>query len=198
MYNKFLNKSEPLRSPCSGFWSTTRIEYTNATAARSIWGVWYLVIYLGSRDFTIKKAYEALQGKLPVSPLYKCKKESCVLWNTQIRFLVTVKGQAQHKKHIAKKTHAFKWLFLSLPQHCSEETLMHLFFTCSFCDLWWAFLEKWFCWPEEGLERDFLEKLSWLLADTFGLTEMLLLFMVLHFLSLAGREFQGWNWAQSS
>lgn len=95
-----------------------------------------------SPEFSVKKAYELLQGNAPVSPAFKWLWESCIQGKHKCFFWLFLRDRL-NTCNLLRRKHMFLLDYTCvLCPSGMEETLVHLFLTCAFSQA---------CWRELGI-----------------------------------------------
>lgn len=86
----------------------------------------------GSPDYSSKKAYKQLMGTTPISPVFKWMWKSCCRGRHKFFFWLLLRDRLNTRNILRRKRRVLDDYSCALCSSNSEETLVHLFFTCSF------------------------------------------------------------------
>jgi hypothetical protein len=90
--------------------------------------------------FTVKKAYKALKGTMPVSPVFKWMWASNVGGKYKFFFWLLLRDRLNTRNLLRRKNKNLDEYVCVLCQQGVEETLEHLFFCCPFSLRCWTFI----------------------------------------------------------
>lgn len=146
------------RSPAPFLWSLCPVSDVNCHNGWSLFARWkrHLVLYLGSAVFASSKAYSNLIGTRQVHSAYKWLWKSNCQPERKIFFWLLLKDRLSTQGLLKRRNMELETYDCVLCHLNSEETLLHLFFSLSFCSLLLEYpglSSPDSRWPSEHVER---------------------------------------------
>lgn len=86
----------------------------------------------GNGDYISRKAYLQLRGSVPISPVYKWMWKSCSRGTNKFTFWLLLRNRLNTRNILRRKRRILDDYSCPLCASNSEETMVHLFFTCRF------------------------------------------------------------------
>lgn len=149
-----------------------------------------------SSDFSIKAAYKSLRGSVPASPFFKWMWKSRVQNKHKFFFWLLLRDRLNTRNLLHRKNMFLESYSYVLCIEDTEETITHLFFDFPFSQACWLYLD--ILWDRtlpfldmiirarESFASNISERLLLLPLGLFGITGIVLCFMVPHFLLIVG------------